>query len=84
LQGIISQLVLNNATYKKRRGKRPDKNSHIYRQHMVSSSADGRNLLEASKAALDKGKLDEAVSCGTKVMKTFFLFLQKDTNDMVI
>ena len=42
----------------------------FYHQHMVSSSADGRNLLEASKTALDKGKLDEAVSCGTKVMET--------------
>lgn len=34
---------------------------------MVLSSADGRNLLESSKAALDKGKLDDAVSFGTKV-----------------
>lgn len=28
---------------------------------------DGRNLLESSKMALDKGKLDDAVSYGTKV-----------------
>jgi hypothetical protein len=37
---------------------------------MVSSSADGRNLLESSKTALDKGKLDEAINCGTKVTQT--------------
>ncbi|KAJ4761266.1 Tetratricopeptide repeat (TPR)-like superfamily protein [Rhynchospora pubera] len=37
-------------------------------KHMICSSADGRNLLEASKTALDKGKLDEAVSCGTKAL----------------
>lgn len=55
---------------KKKKGKIPDKIFHFHDQHMVSSSADGRNLLEASKTALDKGKLDEAVSCGTKVIRT--------------
>jgi hypothetical protein len=34
---------------------------------VVYSSIDGRNLLESSKMALDKGKLDDAVSYGTKV-----------------
>ncbi|GJN26240.1 hypothetical protein PR202_gb14158 [Eleusine coracana subsp. coracana] len=34
--------------------------------HVVYSSIDGRNLLESSKMALDKGKLDDAVSYGTK------------------
>ncbi|CAI5476528.1 unnamed protein product, partial [Closterium sp. Yama58-4] len=37
-------------------------------KHVLCTSADGRTLLEASKAALDKGKLDEAVSCGTKAL----------------
>ncbi|XP_074566705.1 protein REDUCED CHLOROPLAST COVERAGE 3-like [Curcuma longa] len=37
-------------------------------KHVVLSSADGRNLLESSKAALDKGKLDAAVSFGTKAL----------------
>lgn len=37
-------------------------------QHVVCSSADGRTLLESSKIALDKGKLEEAVTCGTKVL----------------
>ncbi|KAL8123052.1 hypothetical protein AgCh_011144 [Apium graveolens] len=32
------------------------------------SSADGRTLLESSKIALDKGKLEEAVNCGTKAL----------------
>ncbi|CAA2990457.1 TSS [Olea europaea subsp. europaea] len=32
------------------------------------SSADGRQLLESSKMALDKGKLEEAVSHGTKAL----------------
>ncbi|KAL0379395.1 UNVERIFIED_CONTAM: protein TSS [Sesamum angustifolium] len=32
------------------------------------SSADGRQLLESSKTALDKGKLEEAVSYGTKAL----------------
>lgn len=36
-------------------------------QHVGCSSADGRNLLESSKIALDKGKLEEAVNYGTKV-----------------
>lgn len=36
-------------------------------QHVACSSADGRNLLESSKTALDKGKLDDAVIHGTKV-----------------
>ncbi|CAN6241120.1 unnamed protein product [Urochloa humidicola] len=37
-------------------------------KHMVYSSIDGRNLLESSKMALDKGKLDDAVSYGTKAL----------------
>lgn len=36
-------------------------------QHIVCASADGRTLLESSKAALDKGKLEDAVNYGTKV-----------------
>lgn len=36
-------------------------------QHVACLSADGRNLLESSKTALDKGKLDDAVIHGTKV-----------------
>lgn len=37
-------------------------------QHVGCSSADGRNLLESSKVALDKGKLEDAVNYGTKVL----------------
>ena len=37
---------------------------------MVYSSIDGRNLLESSKVALDKGKLNDAVSYGTKVLNS--------------
>jgi protein TIF31 len=37
-------------------------------KHVVYSSIDGRNLLESSKVALDKGKLDDAVSYGTKAL----------------
>ncbi|KAG8066461.1 hypothetical protein GUJ93_ZPchr0004g39879 [Zizania palustris] len=37
-------------------------------KHMVYSSIDGRNLLESSKMALDKGKLDDAVNYGTKAL----------------
>lgn len=36
-------------------------------QHVACSSADGRNLLESAKVALDKGKLEDAVTYGTKV-----------------
>jgi protein TIF31 len=36
-------------------------------QHVVYSSIDSRNLLESSKMALDKGKLDDAVNYGAKV-----------------
>lgn len=36
-------------------------------QHVGCSSADGRTLLESSKVALDKGKLEDAVMYGTKV-----------------
>lgn len=50
---------------------------------MVSSSADGRNLLEASKTALDKGKLDEAVSCGTKVMETCYAYIYTKSIGMI-
>uniref|UniRef100_A0A804MI00 Beta-ketoacyl-[acyl-carrier-protein] synthase III C-terminal domain-containing protein n=1 Tax=Zea mays TaxID=4577 RepID=A0A804MI00_MAIZE len=38
------------------------------RMHVVYSSIDGRNLLESSKMALDKGKLDDAVSYGTNAL----------------
>lgn len=37
-------------------------------QQAACSSADGRQLLESSKTALDKGKLEDAVSYGTKVL----------------
>ena len=39
-------------------------------QHVVYSSIDDRNLLESSKVALDKGKLNDAVSYGTKVLNS--------------
>ncbi|XP_024364118.1 protein REDUCED CHLOROPLAST COVERAGE 2 isoform X3 [Physcomitrium patens] len=39
----------------------------VYKQ-VACSSADGRTLLESSKAALDKGKLDDAVAYGTKAL----------------
>ncbi|KAL5758379.1 hypothetical protein ACOSP7_020990 [Xanthoceras sorbifolium] len=37
-------------------------------KHVGCSSADGRTLLESSKIALDKGKLEDAVNCGTKAL----------------
>ncbi|KAF7814390.1 protein TSS isoform X1 [Senna tora] len=37
-------------------------------KHVGCSSADGRNLLESSKLALDKGKLEDAVNYGTKAL----------------
>uniref|UniRef100_A0A7N0TI79 Clu domain-containing protein n=1 Tax=Kalanchoe fedtschenkoi TaxID=63787 RepID=A0A7N0TI79_KALFE len=37
-------------------------------KHVGCSSADGRSLLESSKVALDKGKLEEAVNYGTKAL----------------
>ncbi|KAM7483616.1 hypothetical protein LguiB_008199 [Lonicera macranthoides] len=37
-------------------------------KHVGCSSADGRTLLESSKIALDKGKLDDAVNYGTKAL----------------
>ncbi|XP_060167908.1 protein REDUCED CHLOROPLAST COVERAGE 3 [Lycium barbarum] len=37
-------------------------------KHVGCSSADGRTLLESSKVALDKGKLEDAVMCGTKAL----------------
>lgn len=37
-------------------------------KHVICSSADGRNLLESSKVALDKGKLEDAVNYGTKAL----------------
>ncbi|KAJ6826468.1 protein TSS-like [Iris pallida] len=37
-------------------------------KHVTCSSADGRNLLESSKTALDKGKLEDAVAYGTKAL----------------
>ncbi|KAK9282399.1 hypothetical protein L1049_005316 [Liquidambar formosana] len=36
--------------------------------HVGCSSADGRTLLESSKIALDKGKLEDAVNYGTKAL----------------
>ncbi|KAF2301396.1 hypothetical protein GH714_023614 [Hevea brasiliensis] len=36
--------------------------------HVGCSSADGRNFLESSKMALDKGKLEDAVNYGTKAL----------------
>lgn len=39
----------------------------VYKQ-AACSSADGRQLLESSKAALDKGKLEDAVSYGAKAL----------------
>ncbi|KAH9329773.1 hypothetical protein KI387_001881, partial [Taxus chinensis] len=39
----------------------------VYKQ-VACSSADGRTLLESSKTALDKGKLDDAVNYGTKAL----------------
>ncbi|CAM0943501.1 unnamed protein product [Alopecurus aequalis] len=39
----------------------------IYK-HVACSSADGRTLLESSKTFLDKGKLEDAVSYGTKAL----------------
>lgn len=43
-------------------------------QHVACSSADGRTLLESSKTSLDKGKLEDAVNYGTKVVKHFSFF----------
>lgn len=40
----------------------------FYMQHVACSSADGRTLLESSKTFLDKGKLEDAVNYGTKVL----------------
>ncbi|CAO2815225.1 unnamed protein product [Amaranthus hypochondriacus] len=37
-------------------------------KHVICSSADGRTLLESSKVALDKGKLEDAVNYGTKAL----------------
>uniref|UniRef100_A0A803LMY9 Clu domain-containing protein n=1 Tax=Chenopodium quinoa TaxID=63459 RepID=A0A803LMY9_CHEQI len=37
-------------------------------KHVICSSADGRTLLESSKVALDKGKLEDAVTYGTKAL----------------
>ncbi|KAK7389510.1 hypothetical protein VNO78_24617 [Psophocarpus tetragonolobus] len=37
-------------------------------KHVGCSSIDGRNLLESSKIALDKGKLEDAVNYGTKAL----------------
>ena len=43
-------------------------------QHVGCSSADGRTLLESSKIALDKGKLEDAVNYGTKVLRSFSMY----------
>lgn len=45
-------------------------NGSMILQQVACSSADGRTLLESSKTALDKGKLDDAVNYGTKVDAT--------------
>ncbi|KAL0345953.1 UNVERIFIED_CONTAM: protein TSS [Sesamum radiatum] len=37
-------------------------------KHVACSSADGRTLLESSKTSLDKGKLEDAVTYGTKAL----------------
>ncbi|KAG2268380.1 hypothetical protein Bca52824_062935 [Brassica carinata] len=37
-------------------------------KHVLCVSSDGRTLLESSKLALDKGKLDDAVNHGTKAL----------------
>ncbi|KAK9229460.1 hypothetical protein WN944_022422 [Citrus x changshan-huyou] len=37
-------------------------------KHVGCTSADGRSLLESSKIALDKGKLEDAVNYGTKAL----------------
>ncbi|XP_068641216.1 protein REDUCED CHLOROPLAST COVERAGE 3-like [Aristolochia californica] len=37
-------------------------------KHVACSSADARTLLESSKTSLDKGKLEDAVSYGTKAL----------------
>ncbi|XP_010476614.1 PREDICTED: protein TSS-like [Camelina sativa] len=37
-------------------------------KHVLCISSDGRTLLESSKIALDKGKLDDAVNYGTKAL----------------
>ncbi|XP_020595309.1 protein TSS-like [Phalaenopsis equestris] len=37
-------------------------------KHVVCLSIDGRNLLESSKTALDKGKFEDAVNYGTKAL----------------
>ncbi|KAJ0257058.1 Tetratricopeptide repeat [Hirschfeldia incana] len=37
-------------------------------KHVLCVSSDGRTLLESSKLALDKGKLDDAVNYGTKAL----------------
>uniref|UniRef100_A0A2P2L465 Uncharacterized protein MANES_11G058800 n=1 Tax=Rhizophora mucronata TaxID=61149 RepID=A0A2P2L465_RHIMU len=37
-------------------------------KHVGCSSADGQSLLESSKVALDKGKLEDAVNYGTKAL----------------
>lgn len=48
------------------------RSSYFIQQYVGCSSLDGRNLLESSKIALDKGKLEDAVNYGTKVPITLF------------
>lgn len=43
-------------------------------QQVACSSADARQLLESSKMALDKGKLEDAVNYGTKVIRHKILY----------
>ncbi|KAG1327898.1 Protein TSS [Cocos nucifera] len=45
-----------------------DSGTGLHQKHVTCSSADGRNLLESSKTALDKGKLEDAVSYGMKAL----------------
>ncbi|KAA3462285.1 clustered mitochondria protein-like protein [Gossypium australe] len=44
------------------------KSCRIHSLQAACSSADGRQLLESSKTALDKGKLEDAVTYGTKAL----------------
>lgn len=53
--------------------------TYFVQQYIGCSSADGRNLLESSKMALDKGKLEDAVNYGTKVPIILFILLHEAT-----
>ncbi|KAJ4954101.1 hypothetical protein NE237_030933 [Protea cynaroides] len=43
-------------------------------KQVACSSTDGRQLLESSKTALDKGKLEDALSYGTKALAKLVAF----------